>query len=825
MSRVLPLVAVLMIVGSAAAQTPPATPFRAGVELVRLDVRIADAAGRPVDDVRQDEVEVIEQGRPRPVLLFQHVQEPLRPYAEVASRTIAGEVSTNKGAARGHLYVIVFDQTHITPGSEQRARRAAQRFVETSLRPGDRVALYALPGPGPQIGFTADAKRVVAELATVRGMAETQQPGAVATMTEYEAFAIARGNNDILQRVQARVQAQAGASDVGARGRGTAATGGIDGPLGEDPLKEDARAIADRADGQSRRALAMLADVLRPMRAIEGRKTVLLVSEGFFGDHLAREIEQVAAAAAESYSVIHAIDINQRGPDLTLDQPAGPDAFAAIHDRLDPLGSLAEETDGTLVIDAGPRVEEVFARTAAQVQDYYLVGFAPAESALKNRGAYQRVSVRVRRSGVAVSTRTGFVLVDPASGLDRRQAIDRALAAPFPLQGLPVQYTTYTLRGSGGVQRVIVTLDAELPLASPEHPQPADVVFVVRAAGDGRIAASGTDVIALPERHDANATTGTGTFRVQFELPAGDYLMRAVVREPGGLIGSADRRFTVRPLDGPSPTSGDLVLSGERGELPVRAVAYAEDGMSGVLELYGRTPEQLRGVSVAADLVPVGEAGAVLSGIAQLQEIQATGGGATREARIALLLTGITPGTYVLRATMKAGADTLSQVAREIDVRYGRRPAAGEPAEPTPFDPQIIVHGAFARTFLNRPDGHPSPSVSATRRGLDRFGARDYPAAIELFNAALEADPQNAPAAFFLGWAFHAAGDDRQAISAWRRAAFVDPTMVPVHLALADLYVQLAQPALAVQALRAGLAALPEAPELIDRLSAIEQRR
>src|SRR5262249_23993317 len=148
--------------------------FRAGVELVRLDVRVVDADGRPVRDLRQDEVEVIEQGERRPVVFFQHIEEPTQSYAEVASHTVAGEVSTNQGAARGHLYVLVFDQLHITPGNEQRARQAAERFIQTRLRPGDRVALYALPGPGPQLPFNVDRRRVVAELTKVRGMASPE---------------------------------------------------------------------------------------------------------------------------------------------------------------------------------------------------------------------------------------------------------------------------------------------------------------------------------------------------------------------------------------------------------------------------------------------------------------------------------------------------------------------------------------------------------------------------------------------------------------------------------------------------------------------------
>jgi len=113
-------------------------------------------------------------------VFFQHIEEPAESYADVARHTVAGEVSTNQGAARGHLYVLVFDQEHIAPGREQRVRQAARHFVQTRLRPGDRVALYALPGPGPQIPFTTDARRIAAELSNARGMAEPQAFGALA---------------------------------------------------------------------------------------------------------------------------------------------------------------------------------------------------------------------------------------------------------------------------------------------------------------------------------------------------------------------------------------------------------------------------------------------------------------------------------------------------------------------------------------------------------------------------------------------------------------------------------------------------------------------
>src|SRR5262245_33578868 len=172
--------------------------FKAGVELVRLDVRVTNSQGQAVRDLRQDEVEVVENGVTRPVVFFQHAQEPAESYAEVASRTVAGETSTNQGAARGHLYVLAFDQMHMAPGGEQRARLAAERFLRTRVRPGDRVALFALPGPGPQIGFTADVRKIAAELLKVRGMAEPEAHGAMGTMTLYEAFQILRRDESIL---------------------------------------------------------------------------------------------------------------------------------------------------------------------------------------------------------------------------------------------------------------------------------------------------------------------------------------------------------------------------------------------------------------------------------------------------------------------------------------------------------------------------------------------------------------------------------------------------------------------------------------------------
>lgn len=160
--------------------------------------------------------------------------------------------------------------------------------------------------------------------------------------------------------------------------------------------------------------------------------------------------------------------------------------------------------------------------------------------------------------------------------------------------------------------------------------------------------------------------------------------------------------------------------------------------------------------------------------------------------------------------------------------RGGSSPAGVEATGAGAFDPRTIVNGAWAQEYVMIVQGGSSPGAKAAQVGLDRLGAADYLAAIAAFEVSL-ADPEQksleASTAYLLGWAYHGAGDERQAITAWRRAASADPTMVAVYLAIADAHVRQSQTALAIQVLREGLAALPGSPGLLDKLAGLEQPR
>src|SRR5207249_2508605 len=139
--------------------------------------------------------------------------------------------------------------------------------------------------------------------------------------------------------------------------------------------KETARTVTAKADGDARLFLRLLTRLMREMRGIDGRKSVVVFSEGFYADHMMREIEDAASAAAQSYSVVYALDLNRRGPSPVDGDARGADQQRETQSRIEPLGSLTAETDGRLFVDASARLDAVFASIADESQDYYLVGF------------------------------------------------------------------------------------------------------------------------------------------------------------------------------------------------------------------------------------------------------------------------------------------------------------------------------------------------------------------------------------------------------------------------------------------------------------------
>jgi tetratricopeptide (TPR) repeat protein len=260
------------------------------------------------------------------------------------------------------------------------------------------------------------------------------------------------------------------------------------------------------------------------------------------------------------------------------------------------------------------------------------------------------------------------------------------------------------------------------------------------------------------------------------------------------------------------------------------------------------------GLEIAIELRGA-HAPAAVSFQADIQEPETDGAAIVRRARFLLPLTAVPPGDYLAHATVKVRGEVVAERVRQVEIVDGRAPVVAGGPLPTAVPPAEIVRGELARKYiawlLKQATG--TAAVEAARhasedrwehvelalqrlaqdqgvvpqalRGLALFVREDYAAAAAALAKAAAAAPDSALTAFFLGWAREGAGDTRAAIGAWRNAAHLDSTLVSAHLALADAYLRLSQPALAIQALRAGLAAIPDSIELRERLARVEQLR
>ncbi len=144
--RLIVLAATLAVAGGGllAAQAPvtqePQPTFRSSVEAVQLSVIVTDREGNPVSGLAEDDFEILEDGKPRPITTFSAVDIPIeRTEGVLAERDVLG----NDGPP-GRTYVIALD---LMSGIDALRTRAILRgFIEKHFGPNDTAAVVLTTG-------------------------------------------------------------------------------------------------------------------------------------------------------------------------------------------------------------------------------------------------------------------------------------------------------------------------------------------------------------------------------------------------------------------------------------------------------------------------------------------------------------------------------------------------------------------------------------------------------------------------------------------------------------------------------------------------------
>lgn len=762
----------------AASPKPPApeqpSVFRAGVELVSVDVTALDGTGRQVIDLVATDFQVEVDGDTRQVVSAEYVRsvDPLRVIG--APRKVAaapGETffsSNAKGAPSGRLIMLLIDQGNIRIGAARAVMNSAKKFVDT-LTPEDRVAVVAVPGPGELVDFTTNHDQVREALLRIVGSADPITGRFNLSVTE--ALALYTRNNLLL------------AAEVIARECGARAVG--DSERCEREVEQDAAQIAADVRHRTDASISGLRGIFKSLGGIEGPKSVILVSEGLVFEGLGGETDDLAAVAADARATLDVLMLDVPRFDAAQgDKPNTPREDRDL--QIAGLGMLAGAARGSLY-RINTSAEYAFDRISRAIDGFYLLG---VESRPDDRnGRRHRISVKTGRRGITIRTRRSFLTSMSAKATTPADAVTRALRSLLPINDLPLKVATWTYK-EPGTSKVRVLVAAEVERLSGQPLDYTAGLLLVNKAGRGLAPAVATRTLTAK-----TGDPGTAVFANIMAVDPGEYRLILSMADSEGRVGSVSRLVTAWQMDGPALAMGDLIVGGVTPGVTSALVPEIEPSINGgqmaaLVEMYG-PPAQLAGLDAVLEILP-GEDAAPLAAMPMQMVAGASPEILAGSAQFST--TALPPGRYLARTTIRQGGKAQGHLVRPFRILTEASSLTnGVPAASTggaiPNEMAMVLLGGLAhfdRKELLTPaaltpifaaaEGRPAASKAAVKEAREG----------DLGSAAMTAlgDGDQALAAFLKGLELLQLSQLDKAAVQFQSAMQIAPTFVPARLYL-----------------------------------------
>jgi VWFA-related protein len=396
--------------------------FGTGTAQVVLDVVIRDKKGRPVLDVRPEEIEVYEQGQRQTVEGFRLVESGEAETAPPQDPTLAQP----DAARRINLVTIVFDALGVD--GRRMAKRAAEAFVDKGLKPNTFISVFRVDQRLAMVApFTRDEKLLEA---------------AIDRATSGERFGVT-DEREAMAAALEQMQGPTGPS--GGEGQAPDTAG-----VGESAAAQaQARALANmlrlanelQAQQQGGTSLYPLLALAKGQRDLAGRKTLIYITEWLgVPPSLEAVFRSVISEANRSNVSVYAIDARglrteqamagardmlARARDTSMDiaESRGSGSVSKEEIKLSEtaegalranvegiLQDLAEGTGGFHVANTNnfkPGAEKI----AADIAGYYELTYTPPPFPFD--GTFRAIEVEVAREDVTVHTRSGYFALPP----------------------------------------------------------------------------------------------------------------------------------------------------------------------------------------------------------------------------------------------------------------------------------------------------------------------------------------------------------------------------------------------------------------------------
>ncbi|MDT7808631.1 MAG: hypothetical protein QOJ70_2444 [Acidobacteriota bacterium] len=432
--------------------------------LVQFDAVVTDKQGRLVTDLRPEDFEVFIDGKRQEITNFSLVSNET---ATVTERPAArGDKTATllpppppvplRASQVRRTIALVADDLGTSFEDLIFVRRALKKFVDEQMQPGDLVAIMRTSaGVGALQQFTTDKQLLYRAIEHVRW-----NPQGRAGISAFAAI-----EQDPLRQ----------ASAVGGNTSGQPGSDSSGGDSSGSDARDSAADLEEFREGLfTVGTLGALNFIVRGMRELPGRKSVVVFSDGFSirqdpknsndtknTERIFENLRRLTDLANRASVVIYTMDarglpaLSLTAADQITPSRGGP-VSDALNDRRDAyfnnqegLAYLAQQTGGLFIRntnDLGSGVRRVL----EDQKGYYLIGFRPGEGvfdSLKGRTRFNKLEVKVKREGLRLRTRAGFYnyteeQLKPTTPRTRSEQILAAITSPLTSGELSLRLTS-----------------------------------------------------------------------------------------------------------------------------------------------------------------------------------------------------------------------------------------------------------------------------------------------------------------------------------------------------------------------------------------------
>ena len=393
---------VLLVPGEIVENSDQQTPiFRSGINYVRVDATVTDQAGNPVLDLTADDFEIYEDDVKQEIDSFQLIQVDQLPsledgpVVEVGRRRSDQERAASQADVR--VFVIFLDDYHVRQGNSFRARQLLVEFLENNLIPTDLVGVMFPLMPLEAVRMTRNHQAVINAINSFEGGKYRYD-----VRNHFES-AYNHYPTEIVERMR---------NDVS-----LSALKGLMIYLGS--MREGRKSVLLVSEGYSNyvppqmRAMNATTGVdpaVNPARydPFAGNDSMEEVSSFFQQDEIISDLRRGFRTATRFNTSIYTLDprgLAAQEFDVSDPTIAFQTNARQLRRTQDTLRILSEETDGRAIInqnDFGPGLQQMLNDSNA----YYLLGYNSTLRATD--GEFHEIEVRVARPEVNLRARKGY---------------------------------------------------------------------------------------------------------------------------------------------------------------------------------------------------------------------------------------------------------------------------------------------------------------------------------------------------------------------------------------------------------------------------------